>query len=100
MTSRKSSGSMRAESSVEPTKSQNMTVSCRRSAASARGGDDGTAGAGAAGALVGLPQPPQNFAVCSFSKPQAGQGEGSGAPHWAQKCLAGAFSAMQLWQRI
>src|ERR1700730_15114129 len=32
MTSRKSSGSSRAESSVERTRSQNITVSCRRSA--------------------------------------------------------------------
>src|SRR6516165_5868518 len=35
MTSRRSSGSRRDESSVEPTRSQNMTVSCRRSARSA-----------------------------------------------------------------
>ena len=34
MTSRRSSGSMRAESAVEPTKSENITVTCRRSAAS------------------------------------------------------------------
>jgi hypothetical protein len=33
MTSRKSSGSMRAESAVEPTKSENITVTGRRSAA-------------------------------------------------------------------
>jgi hypothetical protein len=32
MTSRRSSGSSRAESAVEPTRSQNITVSCRRSA--------------------------------------------------------------------
>ena len=32
MTSRRSSGSKRAESAVEPTRSQNITVSCRRSA--------------------------------------------------------------------
>ena len=34
MTSRRSSGSMRAESAVEPTKSENITVTWRRSAAS------------------------------------------------------------------
>ena len=34
MTSRKSSGSMRAESAVEPTRSENITVTWRRSAAS------------------------------------------------------------------
>jgi hypothetical protein len=32
MISRKSSGSSRAESAVEPTRSQNITVNCRRSA--------------------------------------------------------------------
>ena len=37
MTSRKSSGSMRAESAVEPTRSENITVTWRRSAASASG---------------------------------------------------------------
>jgi hypothetical protein len=47
-----------------------------------------------------LPQPPQNLAVGSFSKPQFAQGEGSAVPHWAQKCLVAAFSAMQLGQRI
>ena len=34
MTSRKSSGSMRADSAVEPTKSENITVTWRRSALS------------------------------------------------------------------
>ena len=34
MTSRKSSGSMRAESAVEPTRSENITVTWRRSAVS------------------------------------------------------------------
>ena len=65
----------------------------------ARGGV-GLAGAGAAISPIGLPQPPQNLAVGSFSKPQAGQGDGNGAPHSAQKRLAAAFSAMQLGQRI
>jgi hypothetical protein len=61
----------------------------------------GTAvGAGAATSPIGLPQPPQNLAVGSFSKPQAGQGDGNGAPHWAQKRLVATFSAVQLGQRI
>ena len=34
MTSRRSSGSMRAESAVEPTRSENITVTWRRSAVS------------------------------------------------------------------
>ena len=37
MTSRRSSGSMRAESAVEPTKSENITVTWRRSARSSGG---------------------------------------------------------------
>jgi hypothetical protein len=47
-----------------------------------------------------LPQPPQNLAPGSFSKPQARQGECSGAPHWAQKRLVATFSSIQLGQRI
>src|SRR6516164_4853042 len=100
MTSRKSSGSSRDDRGVEPTRSQNITVSWRRSAVSVRGGGDGAGGAGAVASPTGFPQPPQNFAVGSFSKPQAGQGEGSGAPHWAQKRRVAAFSTMQLGQRI
>ena len=45
MTSRRSSGSMRAESAVEPTRSENITVTWRRSAVflgfRARGADAG-----------------------------------------------------------
>ena len=46
MTSRRSSGSMRAESAVEPTRSENITVTWRRSAAS----EAGRIGAGTASA--------------------------------------------------
>jgi hypothetical protein len=46
MTSRMSSGSSRTDSAVEPTRSENITVSWRRSAASATGGI-GVAAAGA-----------------------------------------------------
>ena len=59
-----------------------------------------TAGAGAVASPIGLPHPPQNLAAGSFSKPQAGQGEGSGMPHWEQNRLVAAFSAMQPEQRI
>ena len=54
MTSRKSSGSMRADSAVEPTKSENMTVTWRRSPVSCGFGSgcvgwgDGTAPASSA----------------------------------------------------
>src|ERR1700752_4361873 len=100
MTSRKSSGSSRADSAVEPTRSQNITASCRRSAASTRGVAGLATGVGAAAAPIGLPQPPQNSAEASFSKPQSAHGEGSTAPQRAQKRLVAAFSAMQLGQRI
>src|SRR4029077_18164497 len=99
MTSRRSSGSRRAASSVEPTRSQNITVSWRRSALSVRGGGAAVI-VGAAVSPVSLPQPPQNLAVGSFSKPQAGHDEGSGFPHSAQKRLVTAFPALQLGQRI
>src|SRR5215472_17218521 len=98
MTSRKSSGSSREASAVEPTRSQNITVSWRRSALSVRGAAVGAVGAAASS--VGFPQPPQNLVAGSFSKPQAGHGQGSGAPQCPQKRLVVAFSAMQLGQRI
>src|SRR5258706_8588908 len=100
MISRTSSGSSCDESAVEPTRSQNITVSSRRSALSMRGGAGTIVGAGAATSPSDLPQPPQNLAVGSFWNPQAGQGDGSGDPHWAQKRLVAAFSTMQLGQRI
>src|SRR6266852_341904 len=61
MTSRKSSGSRREDSSVEPVRSQNITVSCRRSdsaptlpsPASGGGGREGAAEGG-----DGVEQPP------------------------------------------
>jgi len=59
---------------VEPTRSQQITVSWRRSAASARGGGGTAVGVGGVASPIGLPQPPQNFAVGSFSKPQAQRG--------------------------
>jgi len=49
---------------------------------------------------IGLPQPPQNLAAISFSKPQTVQGTGRTPPHWAHKRLLAAFSATQLGQRI
>jgi hypothetical protein len=99
MISRRSSGSSRADRGVEPTRSQNITVTCRRSASLRRGGG-AVAGCGAAISSIGLPQPPQNLASLSFAKPQAEQGDGKAAPHRAQKRLVAAFSAMQLEQRI
>jgi hypothetical protein len=48
-----------------------------------------------------MPQPPQNLAAGSFSKPQFAQATANGAPHCTQKrLLIATFSAMQLGQRI
>src|SRR5712671_4712765 len=49
MTSRRSSGSSRAASSVEPTRSQNITVSWRRSASVGAGASEGAAVTAAVG---------------------------------------------------
>jgi hypothetical protein len=76
-----------------------MTVSCRRSALSMRGDAATIVDAAAAISPTGLPQPPKNLAAGSFSNPQAGHGDGSGGPHWAQKRLVAAFSAVQFGQR-
>jgi hypothetical protein len=76
-----------------------MTVSCRRSALSVRG-TDAVFGVVAVATPIDLPQPPQNFAAGSFSKLQARHVRGSGVPHWAQKPLVAALSALQVGQRI
>jgi hypothetical protein len=89
-TARRSSGSSRADSAVEPTRSQNITVSCRRSAPSTRGAGDDVTGAGAPAASIGLPQPPQNAAEALFSNPQCAHGIGRPAPQRAQKRLVAA----------
>src|SRR6516162_8275123 len=99
MISRRSSGSSRVDNAVEPTISQNITDSCRRSA-TVRVAAETDIGAAKPACPIGLPQPPQNLAAGSFSKPQAGHCEGSGDPHSAQKRRLSAFSAMQLGQRI
>src|ERR1700738_3846130 len=52
MTSRKSSGSSRAESSVERTRSQNITVSCRRSASAPPLPSPPSGGGGAGGGAI------------------------------------------------
>src|ERR671933_833105 len=97
MISRISSGSSRDASAVEPTRSQNITVSCRRSADDGGGpwsgrGFDRAAGAGPSFA----PQSPQNFEPGGLSPPQAGHADGSGAPHSVQKRLPSGTVARQL----
>src|SRR5262245_6651078 len=92
----RSSGSSCVDNAVEPTRSQNITVSCRRSA------DDATAGAGdlvsgSAGTIGSLmPQFAQNFAADGLPCPQKGHASGSVAPHSVQNLLPSATSALQL----
>src|ERR1700704_3818750 len=70
MISRMSSGSSRTESAVEPTRSQNMTVSWRRSAEDVDGTIAGDAGEPAASAV---PQLAQNLPPSGISALQFGQ---------------------------
>src|SRR5919199_4761023 len=101
MTSRRSSGSMRAERAVEPTRSQNITVSWRRSVEDTGGAYPGGAGAGngETGALSGpslKPHSGQNFAAPGKACPQAGQARSNGAPHSMQNLPPSGTSTRQL----
>src|SRR5713101_3867244 len=103
MISRRSSGSSRADKAVEPTRSQNITVSWRRSAVGEAGAGQVTLDAGSdrtgsvrAAAPSGVPQSAQNFAPAGLEPPQAGQIAGSAAPHAVQNRLPSVVSASQL----
>src|SRR3984885_12558677 len=104
MTSRRSSGSRRVESAVEPTRSQNITVSWRRSAAApARAG---AAGASAAAAAAGAASPSatphcaQKREPGALAWPQAAQRKACGAPHCGQKRRSPGISLLQLGQAL
>src|ERR1700724_4703688 len=99
MISRKSPGSRRAESAVEPTRSQNMTVSWRRSAApSAR-----EVGAAVAGMVVvsgftaesACPHSEQYLAPVRFTALHNGQRAERSAPQALQNLLPSGTSAWQ-----
>src|ERR671933_1767904 len=104
MTSRRSSGSRRAESAVEPTRSQNITVSWRRSAEGLRadGQADGSTTHGAAGvdpralAVSVAPQSPQNLLPDGFSAPHAAQRTGSATPQSPQNFFPSGLALPQL----
>src|SRR5918911_396231 len=117
MTSRTSSGSVRAANAVEPTRSQNITVSCRRSAdglgaggkaggSSARGGTAGVGAPVAADACAlpvsvsAAPQSPQNLLPDGFSAPHAAQRSGSGTPQSPQNLFPSGLAAPQLGQSM
>src|SRR5262249_23905396 len=89
ITSAKSSGSSSLASTVEPTRSQNITVRWRRSASVLVGCEDFTSTEGAPRALKVrvAPQSPQNFFSPGFLLPQAGQRSGNAAPQCSQNLL-------------
>src|SRR5215471_4991333 len=103
MISRMSSGSRRAESAVEPTRSQNITVSWRRSAEEVGSSDRGDADAVADSAMVTgfeveslCPHSKQNFALAGLAQPHEGQRIGRAAPHAVQNLSTPGVSAWQL----
>src|SRR5215470_13011989 len=99
MISRRSSGSIRDASAVEPTKSQNITVICRRSAddvGPAGSGDTASAGAVEARTVSAAPQSAQNFLPGGFSAPHVVQRTGSGVPQSPQNFFPSGLTAPQL----
>src|SRR6266851_5247552 len=103
MTSARSSGSSSAASIVEPTRSQNITVRCRRSASVSvglRALTDLSTEAPLPLKVRLAPQSPQNFVSAEFSLPQAGQRRGNAAPHCPQNLLPPGLMAPQLGHSI
>src|SRR4051812_16404648 len=112
MISRKSSGSSCAASAVEPTRSQNITVSWRRSAEEPGAGGkadgsatrgtlraDARAAANARAPPVGVsaaPQSPQNLLSDGFSAPHTAQRTDSGARQWPQTFFPSGLALPQL----
>src|SRR5260370_15807271 len=83
---RHSSGSSRAVSIVEPTRSQNRIVRCRRSPDTSAVWIDGAiATAGSTGALSGVRHLPQKFALGEVSAPHFAQTPLKEFPQWTQK---------------
>jgi hypothetical protein len=103
---------------VESTRSQNITVSCLRSASDVWDTTDGEAtcvgcsvgvvGVGTSGAGGGTDLDPvsdaphslQNFAPGRFAVPQEGHGKGSGVPHVSQNFAPSRFSVPQFVQSM
>src|SRR5215510_13819148 len=116
--SRYSSGSSWEESFVESTRSQNITVSCLRSASDVWAATDGDATCvGCSVGVVGVgtscagrgtdccpvsdaPHSLQNFAPGRFAVLQAGQAKGSGVPHASQNFAPSRFAVPQLVQSM
>src|SRR5215469_14197507 len=98
MISRISSGSRRVESAVEPTRSQNKTVSWRRSAVPSvrEGGRDVGIVAGLVVSANLWPHSKQNFAPTGLVPPHEGHLTGSAAPQEMQNLLVSGVSKRQL----
>ena len=104
MRSRISSGSSRVVSAVAPTKSQNITVICRRSLAAERtlksdvGATEFVAdGADRNGFASARPQPPQYDSPARLSNPQAAHRRASAAPHCLQNRRSSRFA---VWHTV
>src|SRR5262249_33654083 len=83
----------------EPTRSQNSTVSCRRSAddiGAAGRGDAASAGPVDARMVSAAPQSAQNFLPDGLSAPHAVQRTGRGAPQSPQNFFPSRLAAPQL----
>ena len=87
MISRRSPGSRRDASVVEPTRSQNSTVSCRRSADATGRGDAARVCALDARMVSAAPQSTQNLLPGGFSAPYAMQRTAKGVPQSPQNYL-------------
>ena len=98
-TSHHSSESSCRESGVEPTRSQNITVSWRRSpAAAAAAGVSGTT-CGGAGSPNDAPHLPQKSELARFSALHFGHCFASAFPHFTQKLLADGLTVPHFEQR-
>src|SRR5215471_11057786 len=96
MASRRSSGSSRRPSEVDPTRSTNMTVISRRSGSGTGVG----LSAGRAVASRATPQSGQNRLSAGFSLPHDLQSHGKAVPQSPQNFLCGATWAPQRGQTI
>src|SRR5215472_4505679 len=101
MISRHSSGSSRAAISVEPTRSQNNTVRCRRSPpADAATGAVPAASAGGTTSPNAVPHSPQKLSSGWLGAPHLGQAATSGVPQLVQNLRPARLSRPHLEQRI
>src|SRR5437868_4678829 len=91
----KSSGSSLAESAVDPTRSQNRTVSCRRSI-----GRESLAAAAGESTRNLVPHSPQNLLEAGFAASQARQRRTNADPHRPQNFFCSATSTAQLRHHI